>query len=632
MENNKNIQTDSFADTCRSIISGVISAFLLTVVVGLPLYLHDSYFDILQSKYQWYYVSFLIMLAVVLILSLIMLVIDFKEFGGEHAKALFSTLKPKNWKKTFHPADAAVILFWVASVISTFQSEYFYESFWGNEGRYSGLFLMTLYVVMYFVVSRFWKWNSWMMQAFLAAGMVVCGIGITDYFRLDILNFRAHINPDQSDIFTSTLGNINTYTAYVALVMAASAAMFATAKGWLKTCWYYFCLVVSFFAIILGCSDNAYLALGAMFALLPLLIFRNRQGIVRYLVILATFATVIQCIDYINQVYADIVIGLDSLFKILVNLPGLLVIVILLWCLPVVVALYFKKQEKKDVAALLAGNRGRSLEEQSQSDQKNRLSQQSQPNHQKQSIDQSQLNQQKQSTGQSQSNQQNQSNSQSQSNQQNQSNKQNLKSGFKFSLVQIWLGLISLGVLAVVLMLIDANALGHGERYGSLGNYLVFNDNWGTMRGYIWRKSLELYANFPLMHKLFGYGPDTFGIMTTQTFMGDMVSATSQVFDTAHNEYLQYLLTIGPIGLVAYLVFLIGNFRKMAQCWIWENEKVSGLAGSEGLSARSICVIGCMFAVICYCAQAMVNLNLPITAPVMWGVMSMGVAYCRKDQ
>lgn len=575
MEQNKNLQKDAFADTCGSIISGVINVFLLTLMVGLPLYLHDSYFDVLQAKYQWYYISFLLMLAVVLVLSLIMLIIDFKEFGGEHAKMLFSALKPGNWKNTFHPADAAVLIFWGISVISTFQSEYFYESFWGNEGRYSGLFLMTLYVVMYFIVSRFWRGKAFIMQAFLAAGLIVCGIGITDYFRLDILNFRTHINPAQSDIFTSTLGNINTYTAYVALVMAASAAMFATAKGWLKTFWYYLCMVVSFFAIILGCSDNAYLALGALFALLPLLIFRNRQGIVRYLVILATFASVIQCIDYINQAYADIVIGLDSLFQILVNLPGLLVIVLLLWCLAAAVAVYFKKQEKKDVAALLAGNAYKNAGQQGET----------------------------KNTGKR-----------------------------KISLVQIWLGLIALGVLAVVLMLIDANALGHGERYGSLGNYLVFNDNWGTMRGYIWRKSLDLYADFPLMHKLFGYGPDTFGIMTTQTFMGDMVNTTSQVFDTAHNEYLQYLLTIGPIGLAAYLVFIIGNSLKMAKYWKRENANVSGIAGSEGLSAESVCIIGCMFAVICYCAQALVNLNLPITAPVMWGVMSMGVAYCRNSR
>lgn len=82
----------------------------------------------------------------------------------------------------------------------------------------------------------------------------------------------------------------------------------------------------------------------------------------------------------------------------------------------------------------------------------------------------------------------------------------------KITLVQIWLGVLALGVAVLVIMLIDANALGHGSRYGSLGNYLVFNDGWGTMRGYIWRKSLELYAAFPFMHKLFGFGPDTFGL------------------------------------------------------------------------------------------------------------------------
>ena len=108
MEKYNNIQKDPFADNCASIISGVISVFLLVLVVGLPLYLHNSYFDILEAKYKWYYGSFFAMLVIVLVLSLIMLVIDFKEFGGDHVKKLFSALKPANWKKTFHPADAAI--------------------------------------------------------------------------------------------------------------------------------------------------------------------------------------------------------------------------------------------------------------------------------------------------------------------------------------------------------------------------------------------------------------------------------------------------------------------------------------------------------------------------------------------
>lgn len=42
------------------------------------------------------------------------------------------------------------------------------------------------------------------------------------------------------------------------------------------------------------------------------------------------------------------------------------------------------------------------------------------------------------------------------------------------------------------------------------------------------------------MHKLFGYGPDTFGILTTQKFFGDMIDTTGLLFDNAHNEYLQF--------------------------------------------------------------------------------------------
>ncbi len=56
-----------------------------------------SYFDILEANTNGIMESFfLLMLAIVLILSLAMLVIDFKEFGGEHAKTLFAALKPAN--------------------------------------------------------------------------------------------------------------------------------------------------------------------------------------------------------------------------------------------------------------------------------------------------------------------------------------------------------------------------------------------------------------------------------------------------------------------------------------------------------------------------------------------------------
>lgn len=551
---------DSFSATCSSIVSGVISFFMLLLVTVFPLIYDNSYFNILETKYKCFYMSILTMMAVLLVLSIVMLIVDLNEFKGEHAKKLFSALAPKNWKTTFHIADAAVLIFWIVCLISTLQSEYLFESFWGNEGRFTGLFLITLYVAAYFIISRFWKLKGWVVQAFLVAGLIVCYVGITDYFQLDILDFRGKVKPEQSTIFTSTIGNINTFTAYVALVMGVATALFATNKGLLKSIWYYACMVVTFFAIIMGCSDNAYLALGALFAFLPFILFKRKDGVVRYLVILATFATVIQCIDYINHAFAEMVIGLDSLFKVLVNFSGLLFVVIALWTVTAVLWFVWRPANKN------GGDRKRADTKRADRNHADRNS----------------------ADG-------------------NDGELGNI-------LVYIWLGIVVAGVLAVCFALYDANALGNGGRYGSLGSYLVFNDQWGTNRGYIWRKSIELYKDFPVMHKLFGYGPDTFGILTTRFIMPEMNAATGQTFDSAHNEYLQFLVTVGPFGLVSYLAFLADSVWQMAKRWL-----------------KNPYVIGCMMAVLCYAFQALVNLNLPIATPLMWLLLAAGVGAARCE-
>lgn len=526
---------DSFAETCSSVISGTISVCLLILTTVFPLIYHRAYFDILETKYKCYYIIVLGMLAVLLALALVMLVVDMNEYRGAHAAELLGGLKPKNWKKTFLPADAGVIVFWLISGISMLQSKYLYESFWGNEGRYSGFFLITLYVAFYLVVSRFWKFRWWVVEAFLVSGMIMCVIGITDYFQLDVLQFRAGMKPSQSTIFTSTVGNINTYTAYVALVMGTAAARFAVVKERTKTAWYYFCMTVSFFAIILGCSDNAYLAVGAMFAFLPFVMLGSRRGTVRYLVIAATFATVIQCIDYINQIFAEQVIGLDSLFAILVTLPALPVIVGVLWLAVIVLHMRWRKQAQDD-------------------DPAGRLR------------------------------------------------------------VRIWAALLGAAALAVCFMFIDANAGGNGGRYGALASYLVFNDSWGTNRGFVWRQCMDIYLHFPLQYKIFGYGPDTFGIMTTKDYLGAMVNSTGQIFDTAHNEYLQFLVTVGPAALAGYLVFQINA------CW--------NMIRSRG---KNPYILACVTGVLCYGFQALVNLNLPIVTPMMWFLISVGVGLVRRS-
>ena len=167
---------------------------------------------------------------------------------------------------------------------------------------------------------------------------------------------------------------------------------------------------------------------------------------------------------------------------------------------------------------------------------------------------------------------------------------------------------------AVVAVFIDANFLGHGDRYGALANFLVFDDDWGTQRGFVWRITFEDYLNkFTPWQRVFGYGPDTFGIITTTFNKMEMHYATGQIYDSAHNAYIHYFATIGPIGLAGYLVFIIGTLRVMAKNW-----------------KAQPCLLGLYGAVLTYSAQALVNIDLPIATPFMWAFAAIGVAAVRR--
>ena len=142
-------EDERFMSTNSAIINEIVSLCVLMLMVIFPLIYDDAYTNIMDVKYVSYYLPVIMMLGYSLIAVVVMAVMDMIKYQGRHTKKVLSGLLPKNWKKTFLVSDAAVLVFCVSFWISTFHSEYFFESFWGNEGRYSGMFLMTLYVAAY---------------------------------------------------------------------------------------------------------------------------------------------------------------------------------------------------------------------------------------------------------------------------------------------------------------------------------------------------------------------------------------------------------------------------------------------------------------------------------------------------
>ena len=527
----------------------IVGLWVMAMFTIFPLIYNDFYFDILQTKYYT-----VLTLSIIMILALIVIC----GFAGGF-KNFFDNMNKKGFvvwfKEEFSIWDICIMVFWLMSALSTaFAGRFIMESITGDKGRYSGLLLISIYVILYFTVSRMFSFGKVYFTVFLAVSIPVCLFGYTDYFNMDILGFKEKISPEQWPIFTSTIGNINTYTAVLAFYIAIAGTLFITTpfksdngrgESIGKIVFYYVIMLMNFIALAMGTSDNGYLTLAAFFGLVPFVAFRTMEGVRRFLLTIFTYLLGIKIIQLINISYAGKVLGISGLYDFISDFKylNLIIAVLALTVIIMYVLEYRKKEKRRDNEALLR------------------------------------------------------------------------------SLRYIWLAILVIVFAAIVFMgmKINSDVTAAKEKYGALADYFVFNDSWGTFRGYIWRAAVEEYMKFPLLHKIFGSGPDTFGLYIGLLRNEEMTSVTGQFFDATHNEYIQFLFTLGPIATIAYILALI-------------------LPSVEALRTRLFYLrdntmlpylYACAIAVICYATQAVVNLNLPVVTPFLWIFLSIMVAILR---
>ena len=423
-----------------NIIVGIWICGMFTI---FPLIYNNRYYDILQAKY-----------GTVLVLTIIMISAMIMIYGFSSGFTNFlNKLEKKGFKDWFREeisfTDRCMMIYIIITVISTSLAyPYVKEAVLGNEGRYSGLILISLYVSIYFIVSRFFAFSKVYFTIFLSIAIPVCIFGYTDYFKMDILKFKRGLSLEQQPVFTSTIGNINTYTAVIAFYIAVAGTLFITTplkdekmgkgESIAKIIFYYIIMFMSFIAIAMGNSDNGYLSLGIFFALMPFVAFQTMEGVRRYVLTVFSYLVSIKIIALINAAYGDGVLGISGLYEFISNFKYLNLLIILFGV--VAAALYIFAYTKRNEAY---DNEG-------------------------------------------------------------------LLKALKFG----WIGILVLGFLATVYLAISVNGdLDAGrERYGSLANYFIFNDDWGTYRGYIWRAAIEEYMKKPVLHRICGTGPDTCGI------------------------------------------------------------------------------------------------------------------------
>lgn len=178
-------------------------------------------------------------------------------------------------------------------------------------------------------------------------------------------------------------------------------------------------------------------------------------------------------------------------------------------------------------------------------------------------------------------------------------NKQKNGTGIKLIIA---LAVVIISVIAVII-------------YGRKNNLAMFdfNDKWGSYRGYIWRRVTGLYGELPFVQKIFGHGNESIRSLMDDRFYDEMLQVTGTVYDNAHNEYLQYLVTQGLLGMLSYVGVVV----------------TAAIAGVKKIK-KSPYILGLLLAVVSYGVQAIFNVNQCITTPYMFLMTAMLICVCRR--
>lgn len=181
---------------------------------------------------------------------------------------------------------------------------------------------------------------------------------------------------------------------------------------------------------------------------------------------------------------------------------------------------------------------------------------------------------------------------------------------------------ITLGVY-VFLLILNTRTSG-GIRFLGSQPLLIFGEYWGSARGGTWTAGVSLFQNMPVLKKLVGVGPDSFG-----SYLYTIPQVTEAVVDqfgrsrltNSHNEWLTVLVNNGLIGLIGYAgIFISACFRyirKAEKMILYSDERV------KCLYVFAVCIFS-------YTIHNIVSFQQILSTPFIFLMLGMGEQLMRE--
>ena len=91
----KETNTTAWFQSLEKALGKLAAIAAVVILLIFPLYVRDFYFDILNAKYQFYYITMLAVFVIAFIIFVVHIIQDFRYEDGKNVKAMFKNFSIK---------------------------------------------------------------------------------------------------------------------------------------------------------------------------------------------------------------------------------------------------------------------------------------------------------------------------------------------------------------------------------------------------------------------------------------------------------------------------------------------------------------------------------------------------------
>lgn len=172
--------------------------------------------------------------------------------------------------------DIGFVSFFLCAVITTVLSDYKLESLIGGQhSRDNGLLLIFLYLIMYFIVSRFYYYKKYVLYGFLVFGSIISLLAILHFHYIDPLGLLNGYDESVVNDFGTTIGNKNTIASYMCVFLPFSVMMFVVQNDTVSKVLSAVAIAFAYTGLLVAGSNSGYIGLFVMLFFMLLICIRK---------------------------------------------------------------------------------------------------------------------------------------------------------------------------------------------------------------------------------------------------------------------------------------------------------------------------------------------------------------------